>query len=104
MRRAISTAGGSWASYAGGELLTPVGRRSASQSVWATHSSIRQALLNSIIDHFLFLKAPAVIVWFPLTSIAHTSNPCRPDSRASTNSGGTVTLIGEGGSAAGRVT
>jgi len=45
-------------------------------------------------------KDPSVIVWFPLESIANTSNPCSPVSREATNSGGTVTLVLE----AGRVT
>ena len=44
-----------------------------------------------------FVKEPAVIVWFPLASIANTSNPCSPKAREAMNSGGTVTLLAVSG-------
>jgi len=42
-------------------------------------------------------NVPSVIDWFPLASIASTSNCCRPESSDPTNSGGTVTLSTEAG-------
>jgi len=58
---------------------------------------------SSLRDRY-FVKESDVIVRLPPASIANTSKPCSPVSRDATNSGGTVTLIGEGGSVAGRVT
>ena len=40
-----------------------------------------------------FTKYPTVSVWFPLASIASTSNVCGPDGSDATNSGGTVTFV-----------
>jgi hypothetical protein len=56
-----------------------------------------------LVDRY-FVKESDVIVWLPPSSIANTSKPCSPGSSDATNSGGTVTLIDEGGSVAGRVT
>ena len=49
-------------------------------------------------EHYSVMKEPSVIVWFPLASIANTSN--KYTVFGSRNSGGTVTLVAE----AGRVT
>ena len=43
-------------------------------------------------DHGI-VKKPSVIVWFPPASMANTSNPCSPEPRDATYSGGTVTAV-----------
>jgi hypothetical protein len=42
-------------------------------------------------------KEPAVMVWFPLTSIAKTSKPCSPGPCASMSSSGSFMLVLEPG-------